>query len=107
MHGWLTKNRLLPYNPDQALQKGLRDGCKTCIITPEGRHDVPPLTSGEGMLIGDLDMRLITQAQTDDGFGWPLCKTGAFTSWFMTRARAGARADTRQLSRERRQRELH
>jgi aliphatic nitrilase len=33
----------------------------TCIITPEGRHVVPPLTTGEGILYGDLDMALVTK----------------------------------------------
>ena len=33
----------------------------TCIISPEGRHVVPPLTEGEGILIADLDMRLVTK----------------------------------------------
>ena len=33
----------------------------TCIITPGGRHAVPPMTAGEGILIADLDMRLITK----------------------------------------------
>lgn len=59
--GWLTEDQIASIHPDPALQKGLRDGCMTCIITPEGRHVVPPLTSGEGILIGDLDMRLITK----------------------------------------------
>ena len=31
----------------------------TAIISPEGKHLVPPLTSGEGILIADLDMALI------------------------------------------------
>ena len=31
----------------------------TAIISPEGSHVVPPLTSGEGLLIADLDMGLI------------------------------------------------
>ncbi|WP_312403480.1 Nit6803 family nitrilase [Rhizobium sp.] len=59
--GWLSEDQISSIHPDPALQKGLRDGCMTCIITPEGRHVVPPLTSGEGILIGDLDMRLITK----------------------------------------------
>ncbi|UPA27049.1 Nit6803 family nitrilase [Shinella oryzae] len=59
--GWLSDDQIASIHPDPALQKGLRDGCMTCIITPEGRHVVPPLTSGEGILIGDLDMRLITK----------------------------------------------
>ncbi len=59
--GWLSEEQIASIHPDPALQKGLRDGCMTCIITPEGRHVVPPRTSGEGILIGDLDMRLITK----------------------------------------------
>ncbi len=59
--GWLTEEQIASIHPDPKLQKGLRDGCMTCIITPEGRHVVPPLTSGEGILIADLDMRLINK----------------------------------------------
>lgn len=59
--GWLTEEQIASIHPDPKLQKGLRDGCMTCIITPEGRHVVPPLTGGEGILIGDLDMRLIAK----------------------------------------------
>ena len=59
--GWLTEDQIASIHPDPSLQRGLRDGCMTCIITPEGRHVVPPLTAGEGILIGDLDMRLITK----------------------------------------------
>jgi nitrilase len=59
--GWLSEEQIASIHPDPTLQKGLRDGCMTCIITPEGRHAVPPLTSGEGILIADLDMKLITK----------------------------------------------
>ncbi len=59
--GWLTDDQINSISSDPKLQKGLRDGCMTCIITPEGRHVVPPLTSGEGILIADLDMKLITK----------------------------------------------
>jgi aliphatic nitrilase len=30
----------------------------TAIIDPEGRHVVPPLTFGEGILVADLDLKL-------------------------------------------------
>jgi nitrilase len=59
--GWLTEEQIAQIHPDPTLQKGLRDGCMTCIISPEGRHLVPPLTEGEGILIADLDMKLITK----------------------------------------------
>lgn len=59
--GWLTEEQIASVTPDPKLQKGLRDGCMTCIISPEGRHVVPPLTEGEGILVADLDMRLVTK----------------------------------------------
>ena len=57
--GWLTEEQITAIHPDPALQKGLRDGCMTCIVSPEGRHLAPPLTAGEGMVIADLDRKLI------------------------------------------------
>jgi nitrilase len=59
--GWLTEEQIASIHPDPALQKGLRDGCMTCIVSPEGRHLAEPLTTGEGMVIADLDMRLIAK----------------------------------------------
>jgi aliphatic nitrilase len=46
---------------DPALQKALRGGCNTAIVSPEGQHLAPPLREGEGMVIADLDMSLITK----------------------------------------------
>ncbi|CDX50832.1 putative nitrilase (Nitrilase) [Mesorhizobium plurifarium] len=57
--GWLTEEQIASITPDTGLQKALTGGCMTAIISPEGKHVVPPLTSGEGILIGDLDMSLI------------------------------------------------
>ncbi|MBM7345020.1 Nit6803 family nitrilase [Pantoea coffeiphila] len=59
--GWLTEAQIGELTADPALQKGLRGGCNTAIISPEGRHLVPPLTEGEGILVADLDMALITK----------------------------------------------
>jgi len=59
--GWLTDEQIASITPDQGLQKALRGGCMTAIISPEGSHIVPPLTEGEGMLIADLDMGLIVK----------------------------------------------
>jgi len=56
--GWLTDEQIVSITPDQTLQKALRGGCMTAIISPEGRHLAPPLTEGEGILIADLDMSL-------------------------------------------------
>jgi nitrilase len=57
--GWLTDDQIASITPDATLQNALRGGCMTAIISPEGRHVVPPLTQGEGLLIADLDMSLI------------------------------------------------
>jgi aliphatic nitrilase len=59
--GWLTEEQIAKISPDEGLRKGLRGGCMTAIISPEGSHVVPPLTSGEGILIADLDMALIVK----------------------------------------------
>ena len=59
--GWLTEEQIASITPDESLQKALRGGCMTAIISPEGAHLVPPLTEGEGILIADLDMSLIVK----------------------------------------------
>ena len=59
--GWLSDEQIASLSADEAMQKGLRGGNCTAIVTPEGRHVVPPMTSGEGLLIGDCDMALITK----------------------------------------------
>ncbi|CAN5296391.1 aliphatic nitrilase [soil metagenome] len=59
--GWLTEEQIARISPEEGLRKGLRGGCMTAIVSPEGRHLVPPLTEGEGILIADLDMGLIVK----------------------------------------------
>ena len=59
--GWLTEAQIAEIAPDDKLKKAVSDGCMTCIISPEGRHLADPITHGEGILIADLDMRLITK----------------------------------------------
>ncbi|MDX5629127.1 MULTISPECIES: Nit6803 family nitrilase [unclassified Brenneria] len=59
--GWLSDAQIEELTPDPDLQQGLRGGCNTAIISPEGRHLVAPLTEGEGILIADLDMHLIAK----------------------------------------------
>ncbi|MDN8618228.1 Nit6803 family nitrilase [Variovorax ginsengisoli] len=59
--GWLTDAQIAAITPDAGLQKALRGGCHTAIVSPEGKHLAPPLTEGEGMLIADLDMALISK----------------------------------------------
>ncbi|MHA3978810.1 Nit6803 family nitrilase [Halovulum sp. GXIMD14794] len=59
--GWLTEEQIASLHPDPKLQRAMRDGCMTCIISPEGRHLADPITEGEGILIADLDMSLIAK----------------------------------------------
>ena len=59
--GWLTDAQIAAIQPNEKLQKGLRGGNCTAIVSPEGKHLVPPMTEGEGLLIADCDMALITK----------------------------------------------
>jgi nitrilase len=57
--GWLFEEQINQITSDPALQKGLRGGCMTAIISPEGKHLTTPLTQGEGIIYADMDMQLI------------------------------------------------
>jgi aliphatic nitrilase len=59
--GWLTDAQIAAITPDSALQKALRGGCCTAIVSPEGNHLAEPLREGEGLLVADLDLALITK----------------------------------------------
>jgi len=59
--GWLSEAQIAAITPDAGLQKALRGGCNTAIVSPEGVHLAPPLREGEGMVIADLDFTLITK----------------------------------------------
>jgi aliphatic nitrilase len=59
--GWLTEAQIAKISPDEKLRKALTGGCMTAIVSPEGKHLVPPLTQGEGILVADLDMSLIVK----------------------------------------------
>jgi aliphatic nitrilase len=59
--GWLTDAQITAITSDSGLQKALRGGCHTAIVSPEGNYLAPPLTDGEGMVIADLDLMLVTK----------------------------------------------
>lgn len=59
--GWLTDAQVQAITPDSSVQKALRGGCCTAIVSPEGKLLAEPLRSGEGMVIADLDLSLITK----------------------------------------------
>jgi len=59
--GWLTDAQIASITPDTGLQKALRGGCCTAIVSPEGVLLAEPLRQGEGLLVADLDMALIAK----------------------------------------------
>lgn len=59
--GWLTDQQIRSITPDDKLQASLRDGCNTAIISPEGKHLAAALTEGEGLVVAELDKKLITK----------------------------------------------
>ena len=59
--GWLSDAQIEAITPDPGLQKALRGGCCSAVVSPEGVHLAPPLREGEGLVIADLDMALITK----------------------------------------------
>ncbi|RYF80369.1 MAG: Nit6803 family nitriliase [Comamonadaceae bacterium] len=59
--GWLTDAQIESITPDAGLQRALRGGCHTAIVSPEGKYLAEPLTEGEGMVIADLDLGLVTK----------------------------------------------
>ncbi|MDR6411470.1 UNVERIFIED_ORG: aliphatic nitrilase [Burkholderia sp. 1595] len=59
--GWLSEAQIDSVTSDPKLQKALRGGCHTAIVSPEGQHLAEPLREGEGMVVADLDMSLITK----------------------------------------------
>lgn len=59
--GWLTDEQIAEICPTETLQKVLKGGCYTTIISPEGVPLCEPITEGEGMAIAELDFSLITK----------------------------------------------
>ncbi len=59
--GWLTDEQITRISGDPKMQRSLRGGCYTAIISPEGVPLCEPITQGEGMAIADLDFALITK----------------------------------------------
>ncbi|MBA3731617.1 MAG: Nit6803 family nitriliase [Gammaproteobacteria bacterium] len=57
--GWLSEDQIASITSDAALQKALRGGSLSAIISPGGQHVTPPLREGEGMVVADLDMAQI------------------------------------------------
>lgn len=58
---WLSDEQIVAITPDPALQRALRGGCCTAIVSPEGVHLCPPIREGEGIAYADLDFSLIVK----------------------------------------------
>lgn len=56
---FLDEQQVTQIAGDTKLEKALRGGCFTTIVSPEGSLLAPPLTDGEGIAYADLDMRLV------------------------------------------------
>lgn len=57
--GYLDPQQVAEVAGNTGLERALRGGCFTAIVSPEGTLLAPPLTDGEGMVIADLDLSLV------------------------------------------------
>lgn len=59
--GFLDEDQVALIAGTSGYSKALRGGCFTAIVSPEGVLLAPPLTDGEGIVVADLEMSLITK----------------------------------------------
>lgn len=59
--GWLTPEQRAEVAGKTGLDRAVTGGCFTAIVSPEGTLLGTPLTEGEGTVIADLDLSLITK----------------------------------------------
>jgi aliphatic nitrilase len=59
--GYLDPGQVAEVAGSSGLERALRGGCFTAIVSPEGTLLAPPLTDGEGMVICDLDLGLVAK----------------------------------------------
>jgi aliphatic nitrilase len=59
--GFLTPEQRRELSAGTNLESALQGGCYTAIVSPEGALLAPPLTDGEGVVIADLDLALVTK----------------------------------------------
>jgi nitrilase len=59
--GWLTPEQRAEIVGSTGLEKAVSGGCFTAIVSPEGSLLAAPLVEGEGMVVADLDIALITK----------------------------------------------
>jgi nitrilase len=59
--GFLSEEQVALVAGETKLERALRGGCFTAIVSPEGSLLAPPLTDGEGIVYADLELGLITK----------------------------------------------
>jgi len=59
--GYLDPQQVAEVSGSTGLERALRGGCFTAIVSPEGTLLAPPLTEGEGMVLADLDLSLVNK----------------------------------------------
>jgi nitrilase len=59
--GFLSKEQVAQLAQGTSLDAALTGGCYTAIVSPEGTLLGEPITDGEGMVVADLDLSLITK----------------------------------------------
>lgn len=59
--GYLDPDQVAEVAGTTGLERALRGGCFTAIVSPEGTLLAAPLTDGEGMVVADLDLSLINK----------------------------------------------
>ena len=59
--GYLTPEQVTEIAGTNGLRHALQGGCFTAIVSPEGVLLAPPLTDGEGSVLAELDLSLITK----------------------------------------------
>jgi nitrilase len=57
--GYLDPEQVAQVAGATGLERALRGGCFTAIVSPEGTLLCTPLTEGEGMVLADLDLSLV------------------------------------------------
>lgn len=97
--GWLTDEQVVTITSDDHMRRVLSGGCMTAIIGPDGKHVVPPITEGEGILIADLDFSLIVNRKRMMDSVGPFSRPDLFRLHATTDARAdGQRLSLRETS---------
>src|SRR6201994_988365 len=59
--GYLDPAQVAEVAGNTGLERALKGGCFTAIVSPEGSLLAPPLTEGEGMVVCDLDLTLVAK----------------------------------------------